>query len=67
MLGGPVVGAGVGAALGGTAGVAGGPALGTAASKSVSYLADRAANIGAGWKPIVFGDWYSAKISKLLK
>jgi hypothetical protein len=67
VLGGPVVGASVGAALGGAAGVAGGAVLGTAASKGVSYLADRAANIGAGWKPVVFGDWYSAKISKLLK
>lgn len=67
VLGGAAVGAGVGAALGHAVGGAAGAVLGAGAGKGVAYLSELASNVGANWKPVVFGDWYSARIAKLLK
>jgi hypothetical protein len=53
-------------AIGAAAGAAGGAALGAGAGEAVAYVSELAASVGTDWKPVVFGDWYSAKISKLL-
>jgi hypothetical protein len=69
VLGGAAIGATITAnsAIGAAAGAAGGAALGAGAGEAVTYLSDLAASVGADWKPVVFGDWYSGKIAKLLK
>jgi hypothetical protein len=67
VFGGAAVGASVGAALGNMTGAAGGSVLGAAAGKGITYLAELAASIGEKWQPVVFGDWYSAKIATVLK
>lgn len=66
-------GAAVGAALvaepavGAAIGAAGGAAVHAGAEEAVKYLFDLGADLGADWKPVVFGEWYSGKIAKLLK
>jgi len=67
VLGGAAVGGGVGAAIGDATGAVGGAALGAAVGEALTYLSDLAANVGRDWKPVVFGNWYSEKISRLLK
>lgn len=34
--------------------------------KGVKYMFELGSNLGAGWKPRVFGDWYRDEIEKLL-
>jgi hypothetical protein len=67
VFGGAALGATAGAALGNMAGAAGGSVLGAASGKGITYLAELAASIGEKRTPVVFGDWYSAKIATLLK
>ncbi|HBB89499.1 MAG TPA: hypothetical protein DC047_17990 [Blastocatellia bacterium] len=70
---GVLTGAAVGAALvgepavGAVIGAAGGAAIQAGAEEGVKYLFDLGADLGADWKPVVFGEWYSGKIAKLLK
>lgn len=69
VLGGAAIGAkitgnpSVGAALGG----AGGAMLGKGAGEAVKYIFELGSNLGVGWKPRVFGDWYRDRIEKLLE
>lgn len=68
LLSGAVVGASiegnpvVGAAVGGI----GAGALQAGAEEAVKYVCDLGADLGTEWRPVVFGNWYSKKISKLL-
>ena len=43
-----------------------GVAVGTAL-EGVKYLLDVGSRLGADWKPMVFGNWYKERITKLLK
>lgn len=54
-------------ALGATLGAVGASVVQAAAKEAVKYLFDLSADVGAAWKPVVFGDWYSGRIAKLLK
>ncbi|MCU1264552.1 MAG: hypothetical protein JWM21_870 [Acidobacteria bacterium] len=69
VLGGAAVGATVAdhAAIGATLGAAAGALLEDGVKESMKYLFDLGANLGDKWKPVVFGNWYSRKISKLLE
>ncbi len=53
-------------AIGAAIGAAGGAAIQAGAEEAVKYLFDLGADLGANWRPVVFGQWYSAKIAKLL-
>jgi hypothetical protein len=53
----------IGVALGGVAGAT----VQEGVQEAVKYLFDLSATIGADWRPVVFGNWYSGKIAKLLK
>jgi hypothetical protein len=66
-LGGAALGAAIGTAAGGTAvGATAGAALGGAAGEGLKYILDIGSKLGAEWKPVVFGEWYKARIAKLL-
>lgn len=52
--------------FGAAIGAAGGAAIQAGAEEAVKYLFDLGADLGANWRPVVFGQWYSAKIAKLL-
>jgi hypothetical protein len=66
-LGGAALGAPIGTAAGGTAaGATAGAALGGAAGEGLKYILDIGSKLGAEWKPMVFGQWYKARIAKLL-
>lgn len=69
VLGGAAIGATIGAdpAIGAAVGVVGGAVVQAGAEESVKYLFDLSASVGAEWRPVVFGDWYSGKIAVLLK
>jgi hypothetical protein len=40
--------------------------VGSAAGGTITHLLDLASKFRSGWKPYVFGDWYKARIEKLL-
>lgn len=69
VLSGAAIGATIAAnpAIGAGVGVVGGAVVQAGAEESVKYLFDLSASVGAEWRPVVFGDWYSGKIAKLLK
>lgn len=69
VVGGAAVGASIIAnpAVGVVAGAVGGAVIQAGADEGVKYLFDLSASVGAEWKPVVFGDWYSGRIQKLLK
>lgn len=69
VVGGAALGAGVGASLGTDAalGAIKGAAVGAGAGEGIAYLAELASSVGTKWRPVVFGEWYSTKIAKLLK
>ena len=63
---GVLAGGAVGGALGATfAGPEGGAVAG-AAGAGLTYLTDIGAKIGAGWRPIVFGQWLESRIAQYL-
>ena len=62
VLGGAATGSVAGMAV---AGPVGAP-LGAVVGSGVSYLLDLAAKREAGWKPVVFGNWYKARIHRVL-
>jgi hypothetical protein len=68
-VGGAAIGASVGASLGtDTAlGAVKGAAVGAGVGEGVAYLSELAASVGNKWSPVVFGEWYSTRIAKLLK
>jgi hypothetical protein len=44
-----------------------GGAVGGLAGSSFGYLADLAAKLNSGWKPVVFGEWMKARIEDVMK
>ncbi|MGB7922634.1 MAG: hypothetical protein WCF57_05260 [Pyrinomonadaceae bacterium] len=64
LLGGPAVGTAAATAMGQNP-IAGAVA-GTAAAEGLKYLFDLGSKLGEEWKPVVFGNWYKARIEKLL-
>ena len=69
VLGGAALGAKIGAdpSVGAALGAAGGAMLGKGAGEAVKYMFELGSNLGVGWKPVVFGDWYREKIERLLE
>ena len=59
LAAGTFVGEGIGGPLGSTIGA--GIGVGT------KYLFDLASKIGAGWRPVVFGDWLKDRIANIMK
>lgn len=64
VIGGGVVGNLIGSAL--SADPTTSSYIGSAAGGTITYLLDLASKFRSGWKPYVFGDWYKARIEKLL-
>jgi hypothetical protein len=61
---------GVGAITGALGTLASDPATGAAlgmAGGGLAFVLDIASKIGAGWKPIVFGNWLADRIAKLIE
>jgi len=69
LVGGTAIGAGLGASLGANTalGAVKGAAIGAGLGEGIAYLSELASSIGNKWSPVVFGEWYSARIAKLLK
>jgi hypothetical protein len=65
VVGGAAIGASVGASLGTNAAL--GAAVGAGVGEGVAYLSELASSVGNKWSPVVFGEWYSSKIARLLK
>jgi hypothetical protein len=61
FIGGGAIGGGLGAVMAGPVGGVIGGAIGGAAS----YAADVGSKIGAGWRPVVFGNWLIDRIAQL--
>lgn len=61
MVGGGALGGALGASMAGPTGAA----IGGAAGGTLTYIADLASKLNAGWKPVVFGDWYRERIAEL--
>jgi len=68
VLSGAAVGASITAnpAIGVAVGGIGAAVVEAGAKEAVKYLWDLGADLGAEWRPVVFGKWYSKKISDLL-
>lgn len=62
LLGGSAVGAAVGAAFGPDQALVGALANGAASAALTSLVTDLVAKLGAGWKPVVFGDWMKGRV-----
>jgi hypothetical protein len=62
-IGAPALGAALGTEIGGPLGAAVGAGLGGGAN----YVLDLASRFGAGWRPVVFGNWFKERIAKCLK
>lgn len=61
FIGGGSLGSAIGATIPGPFG----GAIGGAVGGCVGYLADITSKIGAGWHPVVFGDWLKDRIEKI--
>ena len=62
VLGSGATGSVIGSVLAGPAGAA----IGGAAGSATGYVLDVASKIGAGWKPVVFGNWLKERIEKIV-
>ena len=68
VLGGAVVGAAMPEhpIIGAATGAAAGDLIADGTRTAIEYLFDLGADLGRHWKPVVFGNWYSQRIAKLL-
>jgi len=64
---GVIGGAGLGSAVGSVLSGPEGAAIGGASGSAAGYVMDVASKLGSGWKPVVFGNWYRDRISKVLE
>ena len=63
IIGAPVAGTLIGKEISGDIG----SSIGTLVGSGSAYLLNLASKIGAGWKPIVFGNWLKDSIEKIIK
>ncbi|MCK4904928.1 hypothetical protein KAS42_01605 [bacterium] len=57
----------IGSIIGGSVSGVGGATIGGMVGSGTGFLADIASKIGADWKPVVFGNWTSDRIEKVLR
>jgi uncharacterized membrane protein len=69
VLGGAVVGATIPEhpIIGAAAGALAAEVATDGAQEAIEYVFDLGADLGRNWKPVVFGDWYSQRIARLLE
>ena len=63
VIGGAAIGSLVSSSMSGPTGFV----AGSVTTVAVGFVADMASKLGAGWKPIVFGNWFKQRIEKVLE